>query len=131
MATLADQDYALKLGQTIGDAEETLGFAALTLAGSNTGVFDAMAFREKTFYLKNTSDRAIDVQVQGSYKRDFSEAFNVGSVITLAVGNVTTQRALAVLTDFHRNLRVNAKAQGSDATLGSLVIHVSAQKGAG
>lgn len=131
MATLKDQVYALKLGQTIGDAEETLAFGALTLAGTNTGIFDAMAFREKTFYLKNTSDRAIDVQVQGSYKRDFSDAYPIGSVITLAVGSVTTQRALAVLTDFHKNLRVNAKAQGSDATVGSLLIHVSAQKGAG
>ena len=113
------------LGIAVASADESV--ATPTTAGANTSIFDARAYRNKMLYLKNTSDKAVDFQVQASPTSDFAEVYNVGAVITLADGSVTPTRNHAILTDYHTYLRVNVKAQGSNATVGAASIFLRAQ----
>lgn len=95
-----------------------------TLAGAYSSAFKVEQLDEATFYLKNTSDRAVTLQAEAAKPSDptFTDPYPIGSAIALSAGNVTATRDVAVLTDHHGFVRWKVTATGSDATTGTLSI---------
>ena len=110
------------------NATETFATASLTGTGSNSTVFETSFYKDHTLYLKNTANRALTVQVQGSRDQAFTNPFSVGPAISMADGSATATEAVASLTDHVPFIRVNAKSTTTTATSGSLVVELMAQK---
>jgi len=82
----------------------------------NSKAADCRIFKNKTFLLVNTLDQSVDFQVQASWDRAFTDPVNIGSPVTLAAGNVTTQRDYAVTDYYFPYFRVQATAAGVPTT---------------
>lgn len=80
-----------------------------------------------TFFIKNTTDRAVDCVVQScpETKEDdasFTEAFDLFTS-SLAAGNVTAQRKVeALINEPHQRLRIKITPQGGAATTGAVTV---------
>lgn len=120
---LSDFNPSQPQGQLITTVSETV---VPTAAGAVSSAFKAFLYTEKVFYLKNTSDRAVNVQVQGSPTEDFTDAYDLGSPVALAVGSVTPQLDKVIQSDYHMYIRIKVTSTTTDATVGSVSVVVGA-----
>ena len=96
-------------------------------AASFSDVYDLLGFKDKTFYLQNSTDKQQTFQVQASPVPDFTRAVvPVGSPIVLADGSVTVTVDKGVLPDYHRYVRVQ-RTGAADATVGQADLDLLAQ----
>ena len=114
---------------SVGKADETI--SSLTTAAKYSSVFDARLFDEVVFYLKNTSDRAITVQLQVAPDADTPSAEwqDKGSAVNMGDGSVTAVNKFIELEPYHAFCRLKVTCDVSNATTGTLTIEARSQKG--
>lgn len=112
------------------EGSETIGFASLTAEAYST-VLEAKGFASETFYLKNTSDQALTVQLQASPDGlAASDWHDVGNSVSLGVGNATATLGLVAVTDaYHPFYRLKITRGITAPTVGSLTIKARGQSG--
>lgn len=108
------------------EASETVASGSVTTTATTTTILEASGFTDRTFFVKNTTDVTVTVQLQGSPNQDFTEAFDVGASEDLGVGNTTPTRTAIANNDAIRYLRVQLTGSGS-ATTGQVDVWVYAE----
>lgn len=119
-------DRKAKRGSTIFRAQIDFETADLTTGGTNSGVVDLEGLDEVTFWFEHSSDVAITVKLFDAPDPQFTRGnvHQLGNDISLSAGNTTKQYARETLSQTTQILRINASADSSNATTGSLTVHI-------
>lgn len=126
VTTTVNFDRKAKRGSTIYRAKIDFASGDLTTSGTNSGVIDLEGLDEVTFWFEHTSDQAITVKIFDAPDPQFSRGnvHQLGNDINLSAGDSTAQYDRQTLSQTSQIARINASADSSNATTGTLTVHV-------
>lgn len=126
VTTNINMDRKVKRGSTVFRAQIDFATGDLTTSGTNSGTIDLEGLDEVTFWFEHTSDVNITVQIFDAPDPQFSRGnvHQLGNDISLSAGDTTKQYARETLSQTTEIIRFNASADSSNATTGTLTVHV-------
>lgn len=108
------------------EASETVENSSIDTSAHDTSILDATGLQDKTFFIKNTTDVQVTVQLQGSPLDDGSEEFDIGSSETLSAGNNSATKTVLANNDAIRYIWAELVG-GASASTGKVEIWVYAE----